>query len=96
MPKDELLFLWKIPPALFGFGRGRRPVKLGAVVCNRIPTSDSLNNEPGDGDLNDLCEGNLGVVTDGMPLSFRIPNGSGNSKVGDGGGGVAYCKEPVA
>jgi hypothetical protein len=70
MPKEELLFLWKIPPALFAFGSGRRPVKLGGVVFNRIPTSDAVNSEPGDDDRNELWEGNFGFVKEGMQPSF--------------------------
>ena len=55
MPKEELLFLWKIPPALFGLGRDGRPIKLGVSVCNLIPISEEVNNEGGVDTGNELC-----------------------------------------
>jgi hypothetical protein len=58
MPKEELRFLWKISLALFAFGSGRCPARLGVEVCKRTPTSEEDNIEPGDTDRNDLWEWN--------------------------------------
>ena len=95
MPKEELRFLWKISLALFAFGRGRRPVKLGVEVCIRIPTSDVDNMEAGDTERNDLCEWKRVAVVWDLPLSFSTPKESGKSIGGTGGGGVEKFNEPV-
>ena len=54
MPKEELLFRWKISLALFGFGSGKRPARFEVDDCNLTPTSDAAKNDPGDTDLTAL------------------------------------------
>ena len=93
MPKEELRFLWKISLALFAFGSGRRPVKLGVEVCKRTPISEDDNVSPGDTDRNDRGEWNRVAVSEGLLLSFSIPKDSGNCIGGIGSGGVEKCKE---
>ena len=96
MPKEELLFLWKISLALLGFGSGRRPAKLKGDEFNLTPTSVSDKKGPGDTDRTALLRGSLLGVTDDLPQSLATPKESVCSNGGACGGGVEKCMELVA
>ena len=91
MPKEELLFLWKISLALLGFGSGRRPVKFEGDKFDLAPTSVSDEKNPGDTDLTPLVRGNLFGAANVLPQSLATTRVSDTS-IGDAcGGGVEKC-----
>ena len=96
MPKEELLFLWKISFALLGFGSGKRPVKFEGDEFNLTPTSGPGNKEPGDTERTTLCGGNRLGVTEDEPQSLTNPKESGCSNDGTCGGADEKCMELVA